>query len=96
VNAISAATFGKFTYTEIGTTIAITNYPDAEIGAVTIPSTSIGKPVTSIGSSAFKSCTGLISVTIPNGVRLIGSSAFSGCTGLTSVTIGDAIGIIIA
>ena len=41
--------------------------------------------VTSIGSSAFKNCTSLTSVTIPNRVTSIGSSAFSGCSNLKSV-----------
>ena len=51
----------------------------------------IGDDVTSIGSYAFYSCTGLISVTIPNSVTSIGSSAFMYCSGLTSVTIGSGI-----
>ncbi len=36
-----------------------------------------------IGSSAFRNCTGLTSVTIPNSVTSIGNSAFAECTGLT-------------
>ena len=47
--------------------------------------------VTSIGSGAFRDCTGLMSVTIGNGVISIGSGAFDGCTGLTSVTIGNSV-----
>ena len=47
--------------------------------------------VTSIGSSAFSSCSGLISVTIGNSVTEIGSSAFYGCSGLTSVTIPNSV-----
>ena len=43
--------------------------------------------VTSIGTVAFSSCTGLTSLTIPSTVTSIGESAFYGCTGLTSITI---------
>ncbi len=47
--------------------------------------------VTSIGSSAFESCTGLTSITISNSVTSIGSSAFESCTGLTSITIPNSV-----
>ena len=57
------------------------------IGAIEIPSTLGGCPVTSIGYGAFLYCSGLTSVTIPSGVTSIGDYAFSGCSGLTSVTI---------
>ena len=48
-------------------------------------------PVTSIGGYAFIGCTGLTSITIPNGVTSIDSSAFSGCSGLTSINIPDSV-----
>ena len=60
-------------------------------GAVTIPSTLGGKPVTSIGYDAFYGCSGLTSVTIPNSVTSIGDGAFYYCSGLTSVTIGNGV-----
>ncbi len=47
--------------------------------------------MTSIGSSAFRDCTGLTSVTIGNSVTSIGSSAFRYCTGLTSITIPESV-----
>ena len=56
-----------------------------------IPSVIDGKGVTSIGDSAFESCTGLMSVTIGKGVTSIGSSAFRDCTGLSSITIPDSV-----
>jgi len=49
------------------------------------------KPVTRIGLEAFRVCTGLKSVIIPNSVTSIGDSAFYGCTGLKSVTIPDSV-----
>ncbi|MBR3950821.1 MAG: leucine-rich repeat protein [Bacteroidaceae bacterium] len=47
--------------------------------------------VTSIGDYAFDGCTGLTTITIPEGVASIGIAAFSGCEGLTSLTIGSGV-----
>ena len=58
---------------------------------VNIPSITIPNRVTSIGNSAFSSCTGLTSITIQNCVMSIGNSAFSSCTALTSVSIGSGV-----
>ena len=52
--------------------------------------TIIPNSVTSIGYCAFYYCTGLTSVTIPEGVTSIGDSAFD-CAGLTSVTIPEGV-----
>ena len=47
--------------------------------------------VTSIGEFAFRGCTGLTSVEIPNSVTSIGEFVFRGCTGLTSVEIPNSV-----
>ena len=59
--------------------------PTTTVGAVAIPSTLGGQPVTSIGVRAFSGCSGLTSVTIPDSVTSIGDEAFSGCSGLTTL-----------
>ncbi len=46
---------------------------------------------TSIGSSAFEYCSGLTSITIPEGVTSIGESAFYNCSSLTSITIPNSV-----
>lgn len=71
-----------------------TGYTVTGIGSCTdteivIPAKHNSKPVTSIGYEAFRGCTGLTSVTIPNSVTSIGYRAFLGCTGLVNITVAD-------
>ena len=64
------------------------------IGDIIIPSSvTAGNTysVTSISGSAFSGCSGLTSVTIPNGVTSIGNNAFNDCSSLTSITIPNSI-----
>ena len=67
-------------------TLEITKYAGNSATYV-IPGEIDGKKVTEIGDSAFKGCTELTSITIPDGVIGIGNNAFSGCTSLETVTI---------
>ncbi len=58
---------------------------------VVIPAQIEGCPVKRIGFEAFKGCTKITSVTIPEGVSEIEEDAFSGCTKLASITIPSSV-----
>ena len=78
-----------FACTPVNGTITISGYTGPG-GAIAIPATINGLPVTSIANGAFGSCTNLTSITIPNSVTNIGT-AFNGCLSLTNVTIGTGV-----
>ena len=65
------------------------------LSTATIPETvthdGINYSVTSIGYSAFRYCSSLTSITIPNSVTSIGEYAFDGCRSLTSITIPNSV-----
>ncbi len=84
--AATAQQSGDFTYTSDGSTITITGYMGGG-GAVTIPATITGLPVTTIENYVFYNKTSLTSVTIPGTVTRLGRFAFGNCTSLTNVTI---------
>jgi hypothetical protein len=95
---LGSGTYGDFEYNYGATTVTITGYT-GNGGAVNIPSTIDGKPVVSIGNSAFSyydnttykyKGTGLTIVTTPNSLTTIGGNAFSG-NQLTSVTIPNSV-----
>ena len=81
--------------TELEVTRKSSNLSDRYSGAINIPEEltymSRTRKVTSIGNSAFRDCTGLTSVTIPNSVTSIGNYAFYGCSSLTSMTIPNSV-----
>ncbi|RYD29691.1 MAG: leucine-rich repeat domain-containing protein, partial [Verrucomicrobiaceae bacterium] len=64
----------------------VTRYNGAG-GAVRIPDTIAGFPVTRVGDGAFASCSTLTSVAIPDSVTSIGDNAFALCGSLTSISI---------
>ena len=84
-NKTAEVTSQNSRYPYWSTTITTANIPAA------VTYNSVSYSVTSIGGWAFRECTGLTSVTIPNSVTSIGDNAFSYCSGLTSVTIPNSV-----
>ena len=78
-------------YETEGDAVTITGCDKKASGALIIPATIDGNPVTSIGNYAFFGCSSLTSITIGDGVTSIGNSAFYYCTILTSITIPDSV-----
>ena len=76
----------QFDYTVTNGTASITGYHGSG-GAVTIPASIGGVPVTRIGNAAFQNQTNIVTVSIPNGVTGIGAQAFAGCSWLLGVTL---------
>ena len=76
-------------------TAEVTSGDNKYEGEVVIPETitneGVSYSVTLIGDYAFRYCSGLTSVTIPNSVTSIGDNAFRGCSGLTSVSIPNSV-----
>ncbi|MAA99729.1 MAG: hypothetical protein CMN86_15780, partial [Stappia sp.] len=60
-------------------------------GALVIPDTIEGNPVTSIGRAAFGACESLTTIIIPDSVTSIGREAFEDCTSLSILTIPDGV-----
>jgi hypothetical protein len=85
-----AASESDWTYEITNGEATVTKY-NGSGGAVTIPSTLGGCPVTGIDYYAFGGGSSLTSVTIPDSVTSIDEGAFYGCSSLTSVTIPDSV-----
>ena len=83
--------YGDFSYTVLDDgTVKITDY-NGSAEKIDIPAEIDGKSVTNIGIYAFRECTSLKSVTIPNSVTIIDMWAFFCCTNLTSVSIPESV-----
>ena len=73
-----------YLYDYKGSYITILQYTGAG-GAVTIPGTLHGIPVTNIRSNAFAGYTNLTNAVIPNSITNIGNNAFASCANLTAI-----------
>ncbi len=70
-----------------GDSFAVTGYTEAE-STYTIESSIYNINVTAIGDNAFKDCTSLTSLSIPNSVTTIANNAFTGCSSLSTMNTG--------
>ncbi|HZJ78620.1 MAG TPA: leucine-rich repeat protein [Clostridia bacterium] len=76
-----------FNYSLINPTqVEITDYLGVG-GDVVIPSFIDGITVVSIGDNAFRNCTNIDSITMPDTVTSIGNNAFNNCTGISQIDI---------
>ena len=84
--ALPAVMQAQFTFTTNNGTITITKYTGSA-GAVVIPDTTNGLPVTTLGNTAFQSCFNLTNVSPGTNLTTIGDGAFGDCTSLTAITV---------
>ncbi|MBE6292136.1 MAG: leucine-rich repeat domain-containing protein [Bacteroidales bacterium] len=71
------------------------SYSNEYSGSITIPATvtygGVAYSVTSIGEYAFRECTSLTAITLPESLTSIGDYAFRSCSSLTSITIPESV-----
>lgn len=82
-----AATVGDLILDENATSVTVRSCARSATGALEVPATVNGKPVTAIGIAAFSMCAKLTSVTLPAGITSIGKQAFYQCDGLTKMQL---------
>jgi hypothetical protein len=90
ISALPASLEAQFSYVTNNGSILITGYSGPG-GAVTIPSSITGLPVTGIGNSVFKQNFNLTSITFPNTLTSIGNNTFDSCIFLKQITIPDSV-----
>lgn len=73
------------------TSYIVTGIGKCKDSNIIIPSEYYGLPVKSIKHDAFRGCSNLTSITIPNSVTSIESYAFAYCYNLTSITIPNSV-----
>ena len=92
MSEVKANTYGDYEYSLIngGTEVKITGYSGSDTEIV-IPSEIGGKTVTRIGNYAFRNCSGLTSIVLPDSLKTIGDYAFCNCSGLSGIDLPDSL-----
>ena len=80
-----------FTYEISGNKCKIVSCDIFASGKVIIPDTINGAVVTSVGNSAFKNCSGISDIVLPETIEQIGDDAFNNCKNLVSINLPDSI-----
>jgi hypothetical protein len=83
-SGLPTATWNPYAYTITGTNVTITGYTGTG-GALSVPGTIGGYPVTGIGANAFASNASLTQVTLPSSIISVGTGAFAGSTNLVAI-----------
>ncbi|MCL1795282.1 MAG: leucine-rich repeat domain-containing protein [Clostridia bacterium] len=86
---------GQWKYVPADGGATITGYVEGPAGDLVIPGELDGVPVTGIGDWVFAGCTGLTSVTLPEGLTYLGDYAFASCPNLTDIIIPDSVAAVI-
>lgn len=81
---------GDFIYSVSGGEAKTTAYTGSA-DTLIVPSALNGYPVTAIGYCAFRSCTSLSSIVLPDSITSIGSNAFHSCLSLSQVSLPDSL-----
>ncbi|RYD36765.1 MAG: leucine-rich repeat domain-containing protein, partial [Verrucomicrobiaceae bacterium] len=89
-----AGSLGPLIYSDNGTSITIIDCVTNTRGAVVVPSHIDGKPVTTIGASAFYYCSKITSVTLPESVTTLGEFSFYNCKALANINLPEGISVL--
>ena len=83
----NAAVSGYYTYEVSNEKATITDFNEYVSGAISVPSSLGGYPVTAIGDYAFWGCYSLTEIKIPNSVTSIGYGTLAYCSNLESIIV---------
>ncbi len=81
----------EFNLLEDGTYSVTRGINATKVAAIEIPATYNSQPVTVVDGFAFKDCTKLVSLTIPDSVKIVEYSAFQGCKRLEEINVKSVI-----